>query len=123
MGFLDFDAECEPSYGHISVSGESNNPDAVREVIYKGIKRLKETGIKKADIERLKKAYHGRFIKQFDHISSVAHAFIANTFNNIGLFDYVDVISNITEDDVNKRLRENFDENLSVLSIVEPKRQ
>jgi len=123
MGFLDFDAECEPSYGHVFVSGESNEPEKVREVIFSGIEKLKTTGIKKTDIERLKKAYHGRFLKQFDHISSVAHAFLANTFNNIGLFDYVDVILNITEEDVNKRLRENFDENLSVLSIIEPKRQ
>lgn len=123
MGFLDFDAECEPSYGHITISGESNDPEKVREVIFSGIEKLKTTGIKKADIERLKKAYHGRFIKQFDHISSVAHAFLANTFNNIGLFDYVDVIQNVTEEDVNKRLKENFDENLSVLSIIKPKRQ
>lgn len=123
MGFLDFDAECEPSYSHITISGESNEPEKVREITFKGIEKLKRSGIKKADIERLKKAYHGRFIKQFDHISSVAHAFLSNTFNNIGLFDYVDVIQSITEEDVNKRLRENFDENLSVLSIIKPKRQ
>ena len=123
MGFLDFDAECEQSYCHITLSGESNNPEEVRNVIFKGIRNLKENGIKKDDIERLKKAYHGRFLKQFDHITSVAHAFLSNTFNNIGLFDYIDVISEISEEDVNKRLRESFDEELSVLSIIEPKRQ
>ena len=123
MGFLDYDAECEPTYGHISVSGESNEPKKVREVVFEGIKKLKESGIKKTDIERLKKAYHGRFLKQFDHITSVAHSFLANTFNNIGIFDYIDVISSVTEDDINKRLREGFAEELSVLSIVKPKRQ
>jgi len=123
MGFLDFDAECEPSYGHITISGESNEPEKVREVVFKGIEKLKKSGIKKVDIDRLKKAYHGRFIKQFDHISSVAHAFLSNTFNNIGMFEYVDVIKSVTEEDINKRLRENFDENLSVLSIIKPKRQ
>lgn len=123
MGFLDFDAECEKSYCHITLSGESNNPEKVREVIFKGIKTLKEKGICASDIERLKKAYHGRFLKQFDHITSIAHSFLANTFNNIGIFDYLDVISNVTVESVNKRLKENFDENLSVLSVIEPKNQ
>ena len=121
MGFLDFDAECEKSYCHITLSGESNNPEKVREVIFRGINKLKETGLKKEEITRLKKAYHGRFIKQFDHITSVAHAFLTNAFNNIGIFDYVDVIEEISVEDINRRLRENFSENLSVLSVIEPK--
>ncbi len=121
MGFLDFDAECEKSYCHIMLSGESNNPEGVREVVFNGIKQLKESGINSSDIERLKKAYHGRFLKQFDQITSVAHAFLANTFNNIGIFDYIDVISNLTTEDVNRRLKEGFIEELSVLSIIEPK--
>ncbi len=121
MGFLDFDAECEKSYCHITLSGESKNPEEVRDIILNGIKKLKETGIRKEDIERLKKAYHGRFLKQFDHITTVAHSFLANTFNKIGIFDYVDVISELSAENVNKRLKESFDEELSVLSIIEPK--
>lgn len=121
MGFLDFDAECEKSYCHICISGESNNPDGVREVVFEGIKKLKITGIKETDIERLKKAYLGRFLKQFDHITSVAHGFLNNAFNNIGIFDYTDVISKITVADINKRLKESLDEKLSVLSVIDPK--
>lgn len=121
MGFLDFDAECEKSYCHISVSGESKEPDKVREVIFEGVKKLKENGLNKKDIDRLKKAYLGRFLKQFDHITSVAHGFLANAFNNIGIFDYVDVITEITVDDINNRLKESLDENLSVLSVIDPK--
>jgi len=122
MGFLDFDAECEKSYCHLSISGESNTPEKVREVVFEGFKSLKEKGIDVSEFERIKKAYYGRFLKHFDHITSVAHSFLANAFNNIGLFDYVDVISEISIDDINRRLRENFDENMSVLSIIEPKK-
>ncbi len=118
MGMLDYDAECERSYCHICVSGESKDPEAVRDVVIKGINELKETGIKEEDFERLKKAYTGRFLKQFDHITSVAHSFLANTFNNIGVFDYMDVISEVTIDDINKRLVESFDEKMSVLSVI-----
>lgn len=121
MGMLDYDAECERSYCHICVSGESKDPEKVRDVVIKGINELKKTGIDEDDFERLKKAYTGRFLKQFDHITSVAHSFLANTFNNIGIFDYMDVISGVTIDDINKRLTESFDEKLSVLSVIYPK--
>ena len=89
--------------------------------VFSGIERLKKKGIDASDINRLKKAYLGRFLKQFDHITSVAHGFLTNAFNNIGIFDYVDVIDSIAPEDINKRLRESFDSELSVLSVIDPK--
>ncbi len=123
MGLLEYDAECEKSYCHMCVSGESNNPEEVRDVIFKGLEEFKAKGVSEDDFQRLKKAYIGRFIKQFDHITSIAHGFLANTFNNIGIFDYVDVISEITIDDINKRLKSCLDSEMSVLSIIYPKKR
>ncbi len=120
MGFLDYEAECEKTYSFSSVSGESNNPEKVREVVFEGILKLKETGIKEEDFNRLKKAFYGRFIKQFDNINVIAHGFLANIFNNIHLFDYLKAADMVTIESVNKRLDESFSEDLSVLSIVEP---
>lgn len=121
MGLLDYDAECEKSYCHICISGESKDPESVREVVKKGITEFKKEGVNEEDFNRLKKAYTGRFLKQFDHITSVAHSFLANTFNNIGIFDYMNVITQISVDDINKRLKTSFDEKMSVLSIIYPK--
>ena len=120
MGFLDYETECEKDYGFCAVSGESNDVDKVYNVVIKGLEKLKAEGIKEADFERLKKAFWGRFIKSFDKITSVAHGFISNTFNNIGLFDYIDEIEKVTLDDVNRRLRIGFDEKCAVLSVIEP---
>ena len=120
MGFLDYETECEKDYSFISVSGESNNPEQVREVVFEGLEKLKEEGIQAADFERLKKAFFGRFVKQFDNINAIAHGFLANTFNNVGLFDYINVIETVTLDDINRRLNHGFLKDLAVLSIIEP---
>ncbi len=120
MGFLDYESECEKDYGFCAVSGESNDPDKVYEIVLKGIEKLKKDGVKEEDFTRLKKAFFGRAVKSFDKISSVAHGFLANTFNNIGLFDYMDVIEEVTVEDINKRLRDYFTEDLAVMSVVEP---
>ena len=85
-----------------------------------GLKKMKQDGIKEEDFLRLKKAFFGRAVKSFDKITSVAHGFLANTFNNIGLFDYIDVIEDVTLDDINKHSRDGFSEELSVLSVIEP---
>ncbi len=123
MGFLDCEAECEKEYSFMAISGESLYPEKVREVVFEEIETLKNTGIDCETFKRLKKAFWGRFIKQFDNINSIAHSFLSNTFNNIGLFDYIDVIDDITAESVNKRLRTGFLPELSVLSVIEPIKQ
>lgn len=120
MGFLDYEAECEKNYCFTAVSGESNDPEKVRAVILEELALLKETGISQEHFNRLKKAFFGRFVKQFDNINAVAHGFLSNVFNNVGLFDYIDVIETVTLDDVNERLKNGFTDSLSVLSIIEP---
>ncbi len=120
MGFLDFEIECEKDYGFVAVSAESNDPVKTSKIIFEGLENLKKNGIKEEDFNRLKRAFFGRFVKEFDNISSVAHGFLANTFHNIGIFDYMDVIEDVTIEDINKRLLGGFTKDLSVLSVIEP---
>lgn len=120
MGFLDYESECEKDYGFCAVSGESNDPDKVYEMVLAGMEKLKKEGIKEEDFLRLKKAFFGRAVKSFDKISSVAHGFLANTFNNISMFDYMDVVEEITIEDINKRLRSGFSEDIAVMSVITP---
>lgn len=120
MGFLDYETECEKDYSFTSVSGESGDPEKVREVVFEGIEKLKKDGIDAADFERLKKAFFGRFVKQFDNINAIAHGFLSNTFNNIGLFDYIEAIEEVTIESINQRLQNGFSKELTVLSVIEP---
>lgn len=120
MGFLDYECECEKGYGFTALSAESNNPEGAKRVILEGVKKLKQEGIKEEDFTRLKRAFFGRFVKQFDNINSVAHGFLANLFNNIDIFDYIKAINEVTLEDINKRLNNSFKEELSVLSVIEP---
>lgn len=120
MGFLDYETECEKDYSFTAISGESYAPEKVREVVFEGIKKLKNDGIQSADFERLKKAFFGRFVKQFDNINAIAHGFLSNTFHNVGLFDYIDVIEDVTLSSVNQRLQSSFITDLSVLSVIDP---
>lgn len=120
MGFLDYECECEKDYGFTALSAESNAPEEAKKVILKGVEKLKKDGVKADDFIRLKRAFIGKFIKQFDNINSVAHGFLANLFNNIQIFDYIKAINEVTLDDINKRLQNCYNEEFSVLSVIEP---
>lgn len=120
MGFLDSSTECEKNYCFTEISGESENPDKVLEIVLSKLEKLQKDGVKNEDFTRLKRAFFGRFVKQFDNISTVANGFLANTFHNIGLFDFIDVLETVTLEDVNKRLKNSFSPERTVLSVIEP---
>ncbi len=120
LGELGVEVESEKDYGFTMLSGESNNPAEVKRVVLEYLKDAVDKGISKEDFERIKRSIWGQYIKQFNNINAVAHGFMSNIFNNIGVFDFVDVIDTVTLDDVNKRLKEQFKPELSVLSVVEP---
>ena len=120
LGDLDVEVESEKDYGFTVLSGESNDPEKVREVILKDLEVIRKNGVSIDDFDRTKKAFYGKYIRQFDSISSVSHSFMSNCFNNIGIFDFLDVIDEITIDDVNNRIREHFVADFSVLSVIEP---
>lgn len=120
LGDLDVEVESEAGYGFTALSGESNNPDSVKQVISEELKKFYENGVDAKDFERSKRSFYGKYIRQFDSISSVAHSFMSNCFNNIGIFDAVKVLDEITISDVNERIKEHFVIENSVLSVVEP---
>ena len=120
MGFLDYESDSEKDYGFTAVSGESTNPKGVKAVVFEGLSKLKKEGIKEEDFTRIKKTFYGRFIKQFDNISSVAHGFLNNIFNDINIFDYLKATEEVTLESINERLKNSFSEELSVLSVIEP---
>jgi predicted Zn-dependent peptidase len=71
-------------------------------------------------ISNIKKASLGSFIKSFNNIESIAHAFTSYIFNDIILFDYLNVINSISFDEINRSLKETFDTSTLAFSLIEP---
>lgn len=120
MGALDVEVECEKDYGFIALSGESKDPKIVKQVVLEELDKIKSEGIALDDFNRVKRAFWGRYIKQFNNVNGVAHSFLSHIFNNINIFDFVNVIDNVSLDDVNKRLQRDLQADKTVLSVIEP---
>ncbi len=120
LGGMDAETACETSYGYVALSGESKDPKAVRSIIFEALEKAQEEGLCQEDVDRICRAMTGRYIKQFNNLNSVAHQYMSQVFNQISLFDFMDVMQEITLADLNNRLRSYFDSERSVLSIVKP---
>ncbi|MBY1551769.1 insulinase family protein [Clostridioides difficile] len=108
-------------YAFSIIAGDSKEPKKVKEIILDYIEKSKKEGLSKEEFERTKKKKIGSFIKCFDSINFIGNRFISYVFKDINLLDYLDVIKDITFEEVEERLKEHFKEEYCVISIVEPK--
>lgn len=101
-------------------SGESNNPQEVLDELVSEIKMLQQNSIDVKDFERTKKFYHGKLIMGFNNVESIASAMTGAFIQNRPAFEVVDILANITIDDINNALKNNLDYNRIAMSVANP---
>lgn len=121
MSPLDLDYEFSKQYAHIAISGQSNEPERVMEELKKEIEKLKKEGLEKQQFERIKKKIYGDYITEYNDISGVARMLMADYFKGINSFEYIENHKQVTKEYAEKILKEIFDENKMVISIVKGK--
>ena len=105
-------------YAHIIISGVSRNPDELYKRILEEIDLQKQNGVNKEDFERTKKMIYGDYIKQYNDVSEIAKMFLTDFMNGINSFDYLEEISTIDIDYINQVLKNSFDSEKMVFSVV-----
>ena len=117
----DLDYEFSKQYAHITISGQSNNPEKVREEFKKEIENLKENGIDEKVFNRIKKKMYGTYVTEFDDVANIARMFMGDYFKGINSFDYIENHKQVTKEFTEEILKDVFDENEMILSIVKGK--
>ena len=107
-------------YGFTIIGGDSKDPREVKKIILEYIDKYKKDGLDKVEFERTKKKKIGSFLKYFDSVNFIANNFITYKFKDINLLDYMDVLKDITFEEVTERLNSHLGEENCVISIVEP---
>ena len=115
-----FEFAPQKDYSYIEIDGQSENPKAVYEKVNVYIKKLKETGLSETDFDRIKKVIWGDYIRSFNDIEGYSNTFITMSLLDINYFDYYDEYQKITFSDIWERFLNLFDENLCVMSEIQP---
>ena len=118
LGEADSEYEFSNQYAHILISGQSNNPQLVQDMLITEIEKLKNKGFVIEDFERMKRKIYGEFVTEFNDVASISRMFLADTVKQINSFDYVDEYDNITMEYAKELLNEVFVEDKMVLSVI-----
>ena len=100
--------------------GESRQPKEVEKRIKKAIKEFKKTGIDEGDFLRVQKLLYGKNVRGFNSVDNIANGLVNSHFSNETLYDMIETVAIITLDEVNKYLKEMFEETKSAISVILP---
>ncbi len=117
---LGSDYTFEENYAYSSITGESKNVELVIQKILNKLREMKENGIDENELERIKKMLYGEYVFLFNDVSKIGSIVVSDYFKGVNSFDYVDWYRNIQKEDVEKVLKEHFDETKMAVSIVKP---
>jgi len=110
--------EFDKKYAHILMTGQSNNPEELFEMLKQKVKDTIQSGINKEDFERTKKMIYGQYVKEFNDVVNISRMFLSDYFKGINSFDYIEEINIINVEFVEQILKDVFDEKKMVLSVV-----
>ena len=112
--------EWSNNYAHVLLQGKSNNIDTIEKKIIQKIQQLKEKGIDEKQFERAKRKIYGIYVKEFNEVSECALLFLTNYFRQINPFEYLENYKIISKEYTESILKEVFDENKMVKSVINP---
>lgn len=114
------ETELEKEYGFTSLGGESKEPKTVYNEVKKYIDFAIENGFSDDEIIRIKKAILSDEIRMYNSVESIGNTYIKSLMKGINPLDYTKAIDEIDKEYLQKRLKEHFDTNNSVLSVIYP---
>ncbi len=117
---VDFDYETGRGYAFSAISGQTTDPEKLREKVSAAIHKINAAGLDQDTFNRLKDSWFGRMMRTFNSIDSISHAFIASYFKGFSLFHNFDVYDKITLVYASDLFRELFDADMMSLSVVKP---
>jgi predicted Zn-dependent peptidase len=102
-------------------SGESQNPKKVTLRIHERIMEFKEKGFSSEEFEIVRKKHYGKTVRAFTDVDTIANGLVVSHFENDNLFSEFKVLQEITADYCYELLKNSFDKEKAVLSVVNPK--
>ena len=116
-----FGSEVFVGDGFFSVifSGESADPEKVRDSLCEEVDRIVREGIREKDFQRIRKSAYGLMVRDLNNVESVANLMINAHMEGVSPYDAVNVLSEMKCSDVYEFIRSELCRDRLVLSVIE----
>jgi len=102
-------------------SGDSENPEAVRDAILQEAEHIAQTGIDDADFLRMKRSALGRRIRSLDSFESTCFRLCAYHFSEFDYFEIPDIYKQVTKEAVQEFIRATVCQDRLCMAVITPK--
>ena len=110
----------ERDYSFIQIGGDTNTPELLRDKVIDFIEHIDEYEISEEDFKKVLKKNIGIFISIFNSPESIANMFSRYYFEDIMLFDFLDVMYSLNKDDI-ENIKKLFNKDYTSTFIVTSK--
>lgn len=107
----------------LTASGDSENPEAVRDAILEEAKRLAKEGIAQADFLRMKRSALGRRIRSQDSFESTCFRICAYHFSEFDYLHIPSVYQQVTKEEIQEFLQTVVIEARMCMAVITPKEE
>ena len=115
-----YETELEVGYGFSSISGESSKPESVYEKTLEYVAKMAAKPLDKEAVDVAKRVLIGKNLRRFNSVERLGNDFIRCFMSDINPLEYSDLVEQVTIEQIEERLKEHFDKEACVLSIIEP---
>ena len=119
----DLDYEFSDEYSHVLISGQSKNPQKIKENVEKCIQNLKENGLKDENFNRIRKKVYGDYVVEYNNVGDIARMFLSDKMKGINSFDYIEEYNTVTKEYVEEVLKNVFKTENMIMSVVKCKQE
>lgn len=105
---------------YVEMTCESDDPEKLVEKIKSFINDFKMEEFDAVSFEREKRAAYAAYVSDFDSTSDIAFALLGSSDDEVGLFEYIDLLNSITPDDMISVLNEIFKIEYMSVSVIYP---
>lgn len=114
----DLDYEFSEQYAHILISGQSKNPNKIKQKIEEIVEKYKQNGLDEEHFDRIKKKIYGDYVVEYNSVGNIARMFLSDSMKNINSFDYIENFNDVTKEYVEEILKNVFKKDNLVMSVI-----
>ncbi len=119
----DLDYEFSDEYSHILISGQSKNPQKIKENVEKCIENFKKNGLNDEHFNRIRKKVYGNYVVEYNSVGDIARMFLSDKMKGINSFDYIEEYNTVTKEYVEEILKNVFKTENMIMSVVNCKQE
>ena len=114
----DLDYEFSEQYAHILISGQSKNPNKIKQKIEEIVEKYEQNGLDEEHFNRIKKKIYGDYVVEYNSVGNIARMFLSDSMKNINSFDYIENFNDVTKEYVEEILKNVFKKDNLVMSVI-----